>query len=401
MIVRQKIIEQLQGKWARFVDFNKSLSAEVKDYRGALKKLSQMSAADLESRLHGIDNPGAVPTVEFNLAPDLNLDFPHIFTNHQHAREWASEVLLDRTTVAVDGSQIRHDPDFSLPVAAVQVAWFENHHSRDGRYTKDTIFEILDPDELLVEVDGESIYSEQKVNLRRFEMEAARLCSLIEKTASGLTPSARLPVAFFDSSLVISFADRLSEELQQRHIDAVLKLLRCSRDAGIPLIGYVDSSRAHDLTRMLSHVFNLDNAEKLHDTRLISPLLAWGARTPMFTCARGSADLKKKGVLDHFDEFRREIGFVYLKAGGSSAPARLEIPKWIYDKGLLDEVLDAVRAEIIVGNGYPYVISAADAAAVINGADREAFYAIFQRFAEEQGIDTGISRKAASKARRR
>lgn len=401
MIVRQKIVEQLQLKWARFAEFNRSLTAEVRDYRNALQRLSAMAAGEVSARLGGVEYPGAIPTAEFDAAPGLDLEFGRGFTNHRQAREWASAVLLDRLTLAVDGSQIRHDTDFSLPVAAVQVAWFENQHTRNGRYVKDTVFEVISPEDLAVEIDGETVYSEQKVNLRRFEMEAGTLCRLMEKAAAEAAPDSRLPLAFFDSSLVITFADRLGEELQQRHVDAVLGLLRCSERTGIPLVGYVDSSRARDLTNMMAILFELGDADKLHDARLIGDLLAWGSRTPAFICARGSADLKKQGVLDRFEEFRRGIGFSYIKSGGSSPPARIEFPLWVLDRGLLDEVVDTIRAELIVGNGYPYVISAADAAAVINGADREAFHAIFQRFAAEQGIETGISKKAASKARRR
>jgi len=60
-----------------------------------------------------------------------------------------------------------------------------------------------------------------------------------------------------------------------------------------------------------------------------------------------------------------------------------------------------VRAEVVVGNGYPYVIQTADAAAVISAHDRQAFYEIFQRFASEQGVPLQISQKATCKHRRR
>ena len=90
-----------------------------------------------------------------------------------------------------------------------------------------------------------------------------------------------------------------------------------------------------------------------------------------------------------------------LAAALASMRARLDIPLWVYERGLLDEVINLVRAEVIVGNGYPYVIETADAAAVINTRDREAFYAIFQRFAADVGVDLRVSQKAASKARRR
>jgi hypothetical protein len=152
---------------------------------------------------------------------------------------------------------------------------------------------------------------------------------------------------------------------------------------------------------MLAHCFKLNEAQKIHDAALIGSQMKWGERTPMFVCARGSADRRQEGVLEKFEEFRRGIGFVYLKTSGAAPPARLEIPAWVHERGLLGQVIDLVRAEVVVGNGYPYVIQSADAAAVINSRDREAFYAIFQRFTEEQQIDLRISQKAASKMRRR
>ena len=37
-----------------------------------------------------------------------------------------------RVTFAADGSQLLPGRELSLPVAAVQVAWFENPHTREG-----------------------------------------------------------------------------------------------------------------------------------------------------------------------------------------------------------------------------------------------------------------------------
>jgi hypothetical protein len=212
--------------------------------------------------------------------------------------------------------------------------------------------------------------------------------------------SARLPLAFFDSSLVISFVDRLQGEPRAQYISLVLELLRCAEETGVPVVGYVDTSCARDLTNMLAHGFGLREAAKIYDAQLVHAL-GWGARTPLFICARGSADRKQQGVLESFAEYRRGIGFIYLKTNAAAPPARLDIPLWVYERGWLEEVIDLVRAEVIVGNGYPYAIETADAAAVINARDREAFYAIFQRFATEQGVGLRASQKAASKARRR
>ena len=119
------------------------------------------------------------------------------------------------------------------------------------------------------------------------------------------------------------------------------------------------------------------------------------------TTKRGSADVNKPGVLELFEAQKQSIGFAYLKTASPSPPARLEIPMWVYERGLLDEVINIVRAEVIVGNGYPYAIETADQAAVINSRDRLAFEAIFQRFAENQQLGLRVSPKAVSKHRRR
>jgi hypothetical protein len=401
MIQRDKILKQLQSKRDQFVAFEDSFQNEAGKYHDALDRMAMLPSTELTRKLATVKTPGALPTEEFDAAAGLRIDFPHKWKNHQEAREWAFDALLDHPTFAVDGSQIRPDDDFSIPVAAVQVAWFENRHTVDGRYVKDARFEVLTPEDLTVEFGDDRVISEQQVNLRRFELEIESLRATMEKLSAPGGDDAKLAVAFFDSSLVISFADRLQGEAQERHVRAMLELLRSSEKTGVPLVGYVDGSRARDLVHMAASLFKLNDAEKIHDAWLVDSRLTWGARTPMFVCARGGADRKQLSVLEKFEEYRRGVGFVYLKTSATAQPARLEIPLWVLERGLLSQVIDLVIAEVIVGNGYPYVIQSADAAAVINSRDRDAFYAIFQRFAREHEIGLRISQKTASKSRRR
>ncbi|HMV47850.1 MAG TPA: DNA double-strand break repair nuclease NurA [Blastocatellia bacterium] len=398
MIFRDKILIQLHRKEASFHDFDGSLLDESKTYKELLGRLAELSSAELSAQLNG-PTPGALPTAEFDTAPNLCLPFAQRWNNHAEARDWACETLLGHTTFAVDGSQIPPHPGFSIPVAAVQVAWFENHHTREGSYVKETEIEILSPDDLKVE--HESDRAEQKINVRRFELEVGKLCSLLKDFANRRTADSPLPVALFDSSLVISFADRLQENMRARHVNAMLELLQCSEEAGIPVIGYVDASDARDLIRMIGNCFGLPDGGQLHDGELLRGLLKWGDRTPMFECKRGGAIKNQESVLELFEAQGQPIGFVYLQTTGQLPPARLEIPMWVYQQGLLEEVLNIIRAEVVVGNGYPYAIEAADATAVINTRDRESFYALFQQFAEKQNIELRVSPKAASKVRRR
>ena len=83
-------------------------------------------------------------------------------------------------------------------------------------------------------------------------------------------------------------------------------------------------------------------------------------------------------------------------------PARIEMPAWLWEEGRSQQVLDLVRAECVVGaNGYPYAAETADAVAVLQMPDRDRFFALFQQFAEMQGLSLNQSRKSLSKVARR
>ncbi|MEL7225347.1 MAG: NurA domain-containing protein, partial [Cyanobacteria bacterium J06576_12] len=50
------------------------------------------------------------------------------WNNREQSLAWVAEQLTDVTTFAVDGSQVFPQKDFSIPIALVQIGWFENHH---------------------------------------------------------------------------------------------------------------------------------------------------------------------------------------------------------------------------------------------------------------------------------
>jgi hypothetical protein len=77
------------------------------------------------------------------------------------------------------------------------------------------------------------------------------------------------------------------------------------------------------------------------------------------------------------------------------------VPRWVLDGGLLDHVVDVVRAEILVGTGYPYALETADVTALLTAQDRLAFYDMAARFAQDHGLAVTLPGKTASKARRR
>jgi hypothetical protein len=303
-----------------------------------------------------------------------------------------NEPLRNVTTIAADGSQIMSSKDVSVPVGVIQVGWFENTHSSEARYIKDIQVDILTPAELLgadPTDDGSSAVPDLRINIKRFTLEIERLITFMEDKAN-IKPK---PLAFFDGSLIISFAQQLRSYWQKQYSDAVIRLLDTSERTGVPVVGYIDTSYAKDIVEMIAHVTELQLTGMVSDgTMLRQRKMVWGDRSPVFVCDRNDS-LEAR--------FYDRVCFTYLKTTASNPPARLDFPRWVYESGEYERVIDLVRAECIVGVGYPYALETADAVAVLTMQDRERFYRLFQRFAEGERLDFRFSRKSVSKRGRR
>jgi len=402
MLVRSRVIRALEAKRDRFAGFQLELGERTNCYQQALQQLAALSQAEIEARLAeaGAEWPGARPGAEHDSLRQAVVRFGQHWATHETARAWARRILEGQTTFAVDGSQIPPSHDFSVPVAAIQVGWFENPHAPGGQYIKDLTFEVLAPDELAGQSDEAgteqraevSPFPDTQVNLRRFEMECRMLVDYMRARA-GVRPA---PVCFLDGSLVVSFARHMGAELRAAYVAAITDVIRTSQECQVPLIGYVDTSYARDLVTMLAYVFGLPAPTQLNDGGLLRVHMRWGDRSQVFVCARDDH------VLPLYEPSARQICFSYLKTTRDGNPARLEFPAWLAEQPAeLERVLNVVRAECVVGNGYPYALETADAVAVISLEDRKRFYATFQQFAESQGLVIRYSRKALSKQMRR
>jgi hypothetical protein len=305
-------------------------------------------------------------------------------------------VLQDRTTFAVDGSQIGPDKNISLPVAAIQVGWFENRHRFEGDYEKGARPVVLSPQDL-VYINTERSSRETEVGLRRFEEEVKEACRFLRDKAGWEARGEKMPLAFFDGTLMMSVTLPRSE-IQLRYIAGVRELVLLSRDTRVPIVGYVDRSEACDVVKLLDNLDTKDAppfAATVFDTHIL-PLKNWGDRTIFYYSRRQNLE-------EFYNEKTGEdmVGFVYLQTTAGGSPARVDIPSWIYDAGMVSELIDTVRAECVIGMGYPYPLETADATAVISFADREFFVRTLQKFANEIGISFNISSKPVSKGRRR
>lgn len=397
MLYRELLTVELNKQREEFTQFAQSQAGDLGDYVQKLVRFNENSYAEIFAQLADAHDCGAIASEEINLAKDFSLNFGETWANHEEARRWAFEILKNRTTFAADGSQLFAEREVSMPIAAIQIGWFENPHNDALGYEKNARFFVLSPADLLSQ--DEPVIPETRVGQKRFEAEVEKAKEFLHKKQGWQERGERMPLAFYDGTLLLSIA-LPKTKLQEEFIRHLVELARLSRDAKVPLVGYIDRSYARDLMAMLDafegqkggSIKTLDDVSILH----ASTLKNWGDRTPFCYSRRHG--------LDAFIDSRTGesiIGFVYLQTTSDNPPARLDVPSWIYEEGLLDEVLDTVRAECVIGLGYPYALETADQTAVITMRDREIFLQALQGFAKENNLNLRVSRKAASKGRRR
>jgi len=394
-----QLVAQLNAKKSDFLQYDSELSQVWRTYQQALDDAQTQSAAALSEQIPPeIDWCGARPLEpwQHQWRVPLGIRWPH----REAARTWAKEQLQGVMTIAVDGSQILPTEEISTPVGLVQAGWFINFHTHDQRYCKDVCLELITPAQLWqarqhYDQAQPHRFNERFIHLKRFQLELATLRQLVSTPTAGYHA-----FALFDGSLVATFAESYHQSWQQQYVQAICETLEHSQQQQVPLLAYIDHSQARDLVTLLRYTHRLDATNQIVDGQLLKGVLTqWGDRSPFFVCERGGDD-GSAAILDTYGPWSRQVGFCYLKAH-SGTPVRLELPVWIYTKGLLDQVIHWLCGELITGQGYPYALEAADQAAVLQDRDRQAFLKQFQHWADQVGIDLQFSRKWVSKQRRR
>lgn len=404
MLFRELLQNELETQSDGFKRFALEQTVDLRDYLDKLARLSNTAYDEISNKLNRLENVGALPSKEIEGATNFSFKFSETWNNHEQARAWAFDVLNKRTTFAADGSQLFVEREVSLPVAAIQIGWFENPHDDQLGYEKNARFSVLSPEDLLKDQE-EPVIPETRVGQKRFEAEVEKAKEFLIKKKGWQTRGERMPLAFFDGTLLISFALPRTD-LQESFIKTMVELAGLSRETRVPLIGYVDRSYARDLLGLLDALDGVPNANKrtVDDASMLHASISesaatlenWGDRTVFCYSQR-------RGLKAFIDEETGKsiVGFCYLQTTSDNPPARIDVPAWIYEENLLDEVMDTIRAECVVGLGYPYALETADQTAVISLRDREVFLAALQGFAKRNNLDFKFSRKSASKGRRR
>ena len=124
MLIREKVIFALEEKRSHFAEYVTAQRDQRRQFDERLHEFFKLDAAEIQQRLALIPWPGALPTEEYDQAKRLRIPFGQSWQNHSESRNWALEVLRNRTVIAVDGSQITPTKDVAPPIAAIQIGWF-------------------------------------------------------------------------------------------------------------------------------------------------------------------------------------------------------------------------------------------------------------------------------------
>jgi hypothetical protein len=181
MLKSAQVWQQLTEKQADFLASDQASLRLLKQYREALSVTSRQTAQVLLSHLSNLnlegDAVGATPVEPLGHHPNWVMPFAVSWQNREQSLTWVRQQLTGIPSFAVDGSQIFPSKDISLPIALIQIGWFENPHLPDGHYEKDVCLEVMTPAEL--EENEYQRPADRQVNMRRFEMETKCLIDYI------------------------------------------------------------------------------------------------------------------------------------------------------------------------------------------------------------------------------
>jgi hypothetical protein len=127
----------------------------------------------------------------------------------------------------------------------------------------------------------------------------------------------------------------------------------------------------------------------VQDSAIFARVLEPGERSATFV-SRSSV------VQRHYGD--NEVRFFYLK--GDEEIGRVEFPRWVEERGLVDLVHTVVLDQCRRGQGYPVALSEAHEQAVVTGADREQFQYLVELALSEKRLSTTTSAKSRSKKTR-
>ena len=320
----------------------------------------------------------------------------------------------DFAVIAVDGSHIDVDRHSAARCCLINIGSVVLRYgqkpdamlsSRPALYASEQDLTIADPLS-----NNEQPLERELLGMKRTVAEIQALAELCEELPPDLPA-----LALLDGSLILfrlaGLPDYVSRELLENgYLKALNRIKDSSKKKKLALASYISFPRSTEVVNALRVAVcphdppdcdrncprsapaskrECEAVAGLQDSSIFARILEPGERSATFI-SRSSV------VQKHYGE--NEVRFFYLR--GDEEIARVEFPRWVEERGLIDLVQALVLDQCRRGQGYPVTLSEAHEQAVVTGADREQFQYLVELALSEKHLSTTTSAKSRSKKTR-
>jgi hypothetical protein len=319
----------------------------------------------------------------------------------------------DFAVVAVDGSHIDVDRHTSARCCLINIGSIVLHYGQkpDAVLCSEPILYASERDLTIVDPLGSGAQPIERdlLGMKRTVTECQALAELCEELPADVPA-----LALLDGSLILwglsgqAYPDYVRRELLENgFLQALDRLKESSQNKKLALASYISFPRSTDVVNALRVALcpydppdcdrncprSMPSSQKaceavsgVQDSAIFSKILEPGERSATFV-SRSSV------VQKHYRD--NEVRFFYLKT--DEEIARVELPRWVEERGLTDLVHTMVLDQCRRGQGYPVALSEAHEQAVVTGADREQFQYLVELALSEKHLPTTTSAKSRSK----
>lgn len=391
-----KVAAQIEG-------MAENLKAEQKDREGHLGqalevlRLTSRDAARLRKKIEGSKTTWLVAGI----------------TNELSGSHKPVPCPPDFAVIAVDGSHIDVDRHTSARCCLINIGSVVLRYGQKpdailctepSLYASERDLTIVDP-----LGSGAQPIERDLLGIKRAVAECQALVELCEEL-----PPDMPALALLDGSLILwglggqAYPDYVRRELLENgFVQALHRLKDSSQNKKLALASYISFPRSTDVVNALRVALcpceppdcdrncsrSTPDSQRaceavagVQDSALFSKILESGERSATFI-SRSSV------VQKHYGD--QEVRFFYLKT--DEEIARVEFPRWVEERGLIDMLQALILDQCRRGQGYPVALSEAHEQAVVTGADREQFQYLVEMALSEKRLPTTTSAKSRSK----
>ena len=299
-----------------------------------------------------------------------------------------SQLLLDYTVVACDGSQIYPDRHTGTNCYLINIGQSILRYSNQLNQMSSCAFSTKPY--FFTDLNGTTPMAEL-VDCHRhsLEMQVGWQVALAEKT------SAKKLISLIDGSLIAWHLDGKNSQLQEQFLLEYIQQLLRFEQACVPYAGYISLPNSRELINLLlaykanfvANMINKSELELLTDADLLWEVLEPGQYVGWFISGVAAAQAYPESVRPYF---------VYLHTGHEIA--RLEFPAWVVAQSEIFELsLQMIFDQVFKGVGYPVGLAEAHLQAVVKSDDKLFFYNLLRQVGQQQGHSMVASRKSVQK----